>query len=319
MKEKTKSTLIAIAVPVVYALILRIVCGSENFISVMSISFLFASPVIVGVLAMYLSKIDRVRDVRYRVFFPWIIIGIFFGITILINLEGWACWVMILPVFLIASSLGGVIGAYFRIRNTDKKNSGKLYISLFVLLPLLAAPIEKMIGTNSKIFTADTYITIDAPKEKIWSNITRVREIKEEEDKGTLTNFLSFPRPIKAELNYEGVGANREAIFTKGLVFHELVTEYEHQKRMAFTIKAYPYEIPSTTMDKHIVIGGDYIDVLNGTYELEQINEKLYRIHLYSHFKLSTTFNFYAGWWAKWIMKDIQNNILQVIKNRAES
>lgn len=40
--------------------------------------------------------------------------------------------------------------------------------------------------------------------------------------------------------------------------------------------------------------------------------------HLYSYFKLNTTFNFYAGWWAKWIMKDIQYNILQVEKERAE-
>lgn len=27
----------------------------------------------------------------------------------------------------------------------------------------------------------------------------------------------------------------------------------------------------------------------------------------------------YASWWAGWIMKDIQNNILQVIKQRAEN
>ncbi|WP_315820321.1 hypothetical protein [Paraflavitalea speifideaquila] len=39
---------------------------------------------------------------------------------------------------------------------------------------------------------------------------------------------------------------------------------------------------------------------------------------MYSHFKLSTTFNFYASVWAGWIMKDIQNNILQVIKARAQ-
>jgi hypothetical protein len=42
------------------------------------------------------------------------------------------------------------------------------------------------------------------------------------------------------------------------------------------------------------------------------------RLHLNSEFKIKTTFNFYAGWWAKWIMKDIQNNILQIEKKRAE-
>lgn len=57
---------------------------------------------------------------------------------------------------------------------------------------------------------------------------------------------------------------------------------------------------------------------LNGTYELKQLNETTYRLYLYSHFKINTSFNFYAGIWAKWIMSDIQNNILQIEKQRAE-
>ena len=107
-------------------------------------------------------------------------------------------------------------------------------------------------------------------------------------------------------------------MFTNGLVFHETVSEYVDRKKMVFSIKAYPYEIPSATMDEHVVIGGQYFDVLNGTYELEKLNDTTYRLNLYSHYKLTTTFNFYASWWAKWIMKDIQNNILQVEKRRAE-
>lgn len=87
---------------------------------------------------------------------------------------------------------------------------------------------------------------------------------------------------------------------------------------MSFTIKANPHEIPSTTMDEHILIGGDYFDVLNGTYELEKLNNETYRLHLFSHFKMNTHFNFYSGYWGTLIMKDIQNNILKVIKKRTE-
>lgn len=63
----------------------------------------------------------------------------------------------------------------------------------------------------------------------------------------------------------------------------------------------------------------DPFDVLNGIYELQQLNDRTYRLHLYSYFKLTTTFNFYASWWARWIMKDIQYNILQIEKERAEN
>ena len=48
------------------------------------------------------------------------------------------------------------------------------------------------------------------------------------------------------------------------------------------------------------------------------MEEGKFRLHLYSNFKMNTTFNFYAGWWGKIIMKDIQNNILKVVKKRAE-
>jgi len=37
-----------------------------------------------------------------------------------------------------------------------------------------------------------------------------------------------------------------------------------------------------------------------------------------SHFVLKTDFNLYARLWAGWIMKDIQNNILQVIQTRCQ-
>lgn len=148
--------------------------------------------------------------------------------------------------------------------------------------------------------------------------MTRVKEISSEEDTGYLTRALGLPRPIKAELNFEGVGAYRKAIFTRGLVFHETVTEYKDNEKMVFTIKAFPHEIPSTTLDEHISIGGNYFDVLHGTYRLEKRSNGLHRLHLYSRFKMNTTFNFYAGWWAKWIMSDIQNNILQIEKRRSE-
>ena len=317
INPKLLTLLKVIAIPTGYAIILRLFFGVSTWIelfSVMSISFLFCLPTVVGALAIYFSNLEQVRKLWYRVFMPWIPILFFLVITLAVALEGWACWLMVLPLFLIAASLGGLLGGYFKM----KKQSTRVYISVLALLPLLMSPIEAMVGSIPGTYQAYTFIDINAPADVIWSNVTRVREINETQDKGWLTQTLGFPRPVKAELNYEGVGAYREAVFTNGLVFHETVSEYIHQQKMVFSIKAYPHEIPSTTMDEHVVIGGTYFDVLNGTYELEKLNDTTHRLHLYSHFKLNTTFNFYASWWAKWIMKDIQNNILQVEKQRAE-
>ncbi|TJY66682.1 hypothetical protein FAZ19_07120 [Sphingobacterium alkalisoli] len=312
-----KNTLIVIGIPVLYAVVLRLFFGIDTWnelFSVMSITFLFLLPTIVGALTVYLSPPEKAKNIAYRICTPWIPIFLFLIITLVLKVEGWACWLMILPAFLIAASIGGVIGGYLKTNRTNNR----LSISLLVLLPFFAGPLESLIEKIPATYTAYTHIDIDAPAEKIWDNVTRVKEIPSELDKGYLTNILGFPRPVRAELDFEGVGAYREAVFTKGLVFHETVIEYIDNEKMVFTIKAYPHEIPSTTLDEHIVIGGDYFDVLNGTYELEKLANGLHRLHLYSHFKMNTTFNFYAGWWGKWIMKDIQNNILQIEKERSE-
>ncbi len=319
MNKKIKNILLAIGIPVVYAILVRIIFGLklktwDDFFQVMSVTFLFLLPTIIGALTVYLSSQEKAKNIAYRIVTPWIPVFLFLILTLAWGIEGWACWIMILPVFLLAASIGGIFGGYLK---THRKK-GRLNISILVLLPFLIGPIESVIETIPGIYKAYTYIDINAPAEKIWDNVTRVKEIPVEQDKGYLTRMLGFPRPVKAELNFEGVGAYREAIFTKGLVFHETVTEYRDSEKMVFTIKAYPHEIPSTTLDEHVVIGGDYFDVLNGTYELEKLPNGLNRLHLYSHFKMNTTFNFYAGWWGKWIMKDIQNNILQVEKKRSE-
>lgn len=318
MNTKTAKRLIwIIGIPVIYAIILRFIFGINswsNIYSVMNNSFLLCLPTITGILTMFFSKEAQVKKLNYRFFMPWVPILIFFVLTLLLAWEGWACWLMVLPVFLIAASIGGFIGAYIKLR---KKN--KIYLSFLMLFPFFMSPIEQMIGSIPATYEAYTYIDIQSDAEKIWKNVTNVSAIPIEQDKGWLTRSLGFPRPVKAELDFNGIGGYREAIFTNGLVFHETVTEYKDQEKMVFTIKANPHEIPSTTLDEHIVIGGKYFDVLNGIYRLEKLNSHTYRLHLSSHFQLSTTFNAYAGLWAKWIMKDIQNNILQVQKYRAEN
>ena len=316
-KSKTIRLLIIIGIPVLFAFIVRGLFGVDSWSSlytVMSISFIFLLPIGVGALTIALSSREKVKRFSYRFFIPWLQILGFFVLTLLLNIEGWACWLMILPVFLIASSIGGLIAGYYKLR---KKNE-KLYVSLLAMLPFFISPIEQAIGTIPAKYEVYTCIDIHSSKQKIWSNVTRVKTINKAEDRGWLTNALEFPRPIKAELNYEGVGAFRKAVFDKGLIFNETVLSYESQKKMVFSIKANPYKIPSTTMDKHIVVGGQYFDVLNGTYELHKLNDTTCRLQLYSNFKLTTTFNFYASWWAGWIMKDIQKNILQIIKERSE-
>ncbi len=308
-----------ISIPIIFAIAIRLIFGADifdDFISVMSWTFFLSTPSGIGALMIYLSPVRKVQSLKYRIFFPWISVFMVLAITMVLMIEGWACWLMILPLFLLFASIGGLIAGYFKLK---KEKSEKLNISIFLLLPFLLGPIEHSLDTNKQIFRTNTSIIIEADRQNIWEKVTNVKKISESEDNSQLTKILGFPRPLEASLNKNEVGGYREAKFQKGLVFHETVTEYEHLNFMKFSIKANTYQIPSTTLDKHILIGGEYFDMLDGTYELEEINTGVYELRLSSNFSLNTTFNLYAGIWGTWIMKDIQNNILKVIKERSEN
>ena len=267
-RYKILTSLKILLIPVIYGLILRVFFDIDQWnklFYVMSLSFLFCLPTIMGLLTIYFSSERQSQNTAYKILAPWIPIFIFMVITLVLQIEGWACWLMVVPLFLFAASIGGLLGGW--LKNRQKQN--RLNISFILLVPFVLAPIESLVDKIPSTYKAYTVIDISAPKKKIWKNVTRVNEINQKDDSGWLTKFLGFPRPVKAELDYNGIGAYRKAIFTNGLIFHETVFSYNHEKNMSFTIKANPHEIPSTTMDEHILIGGDYFDVLNGTYELE--------------------------------------------------
>ena len=162
-------------------------------------------------------------------------------------------------------------------------------------------------------------ILIHAPATVIWQNIERVPAIAPAELAPNWTHRIGFPRPVEATLSYEGVGGIRHASFERGLMFIETVTVWEPRHRLAFGIRADSASIPTTTLDEHVTIGGRYFDVLAGEYSLEPVANGDTLLHLVSHQRLSTDFNFYAGLWTDAVMQNLQTSILQVIQHRCQT
>lgn len=308
---------------IAYGLACRAIFALEDFrgdhplfptFGLMTMSFMFIVPFVIGILTAYHhNTITSSRKIAMITMPVFAIIGLI-GISVLSGQEGIICALMALPVFLFMVLLGGLIGI-----RIFKRNKNKLYVSLFVLLPFVIAPLENQLGLTDKIFTEHTAIEINADDKHIWNNITRVRVITDDENNSSLFQFMGFPRPIEAELDTVAVGGIRKALFAKGLFFTEIVTEVVPYKILAFDIKSDPNSIPPKALDEHVMVGGKYFDVLEGKYEMEKVNDKKIILHLTSQFRLSTRFNFYSGLWSKLIMKDIQENILEIIKRRSET
>jgi hypothetical protein len=188
---------------------------------------------------------------------------------------------------------------------------------MLMFLPGGGTLVENQIPLPNDIRHAETFIDIHARPEVVWQNIIRVRAIHE-----PIQGFfyrMGFPKPIEATLSKEGVGGVRRASFEGGLVFTETITTWKNLDILSFAIAANPNSTPLTTLDAHVVPGGQYFDVLQGTYRLEPLPGGIIRLHLFSQFRVSTHFNFYSGAWAEFLMTDIQKSILKVLKNRCEA
>jgi hypothetical protein len=187
-----------------------------------------------------------------------------------------------------------------------------------LILPFVLGPIENKIAPPVVMHDVRSEIVIHAPSDRVWNEIKSVRTITRDELPDSWVHKMGFPRPLDAVIDHEGVGGIRLARFEGQLVFNETVTEWVKGRLLSFQIVVDPKSIPPTTLDEHVTIGGQYFDVLHGTYELEPRGESTV-LHLKSQFRLSTHFNTYAEMWSTLIMNRIQTDILSVIQKRAET
>jgi hypothetical protein len=288
--------------------------GSDYFV-VMSIAFIFLVPAALGVITVYFGEKNQKRRWYYWIFVPWVPCVILMLGALLIGWEGSICILMALPIFLFMSSLGG-LATGLMMKDGD---SLRIYsVVIFGVLPFAFAPIERQLPAPNSFRLVETQIVINASPETVWQNIERVREIKPTEQKFSMFHLMGFPRPVEATLSNEGIGGIRHATFEGGVLFVETINKWEPDRELSFTIKADTKSIPRTTLDEHVTIGGAYFDMLEGDYRIEPINEHQVILHLSSKHRLSTRFNFYAGLWTDFIMRDIQRNILSIIRNRCE-
>jgi hypothetical protein len=294
-----------------YGLVTRLLADATRFgvvFGVMTVSFLFLVPLVVGYLTV---RPHPQPSWSYRLLAPWLPTILSVAACFAVGWEGTICIVMGLPALLIFSSVGGIIGAL---------GCGGPSAALgAMLLPFVAAPVEHGIPRHDRIHQVHTAISIDATPGAVWTEIVEVPTIRPDEQRPALFTRLGFPRPISATLSRPGVGGVRRARFERGVLFLERVTDWIPDRRLRFTIAAQTDSIPPSTLDRHVTIGGPYFDVLSGQYDIRPGPNGGVVLDLTSELRLSTHFNVYATPWVDAIMRSIQLNILEVIRKRAEA
>lgn len=320
-------SLLAVAFASVYGLSIRLLFGFlDNIMGIMSVTFLVLVPMLIGFVTIIVIPKQKGINGVGAFFLPWLTSLVILVITMLLNIEGSICWIMIYPFFAILAGLGGLIAYYIkkgRAKNMSNDNDfGKpttLNMSLLFLLPAFAGYVEGEKTLTPRHFNMSEEVIIAASPKEVWKELTHINELESKEKTGSFSGMLGFPRHLRTVLDTPAIGGKRIAIYEKGLYFKETISQYEPEHLMALDIKTDPKNIPPTVMDEHILIGGKHIDILEDVYKLEALPDGKSRLTLSTHFYINTPFNWYSGIWAHYLMKDILQEELELIKTRTTS
>jgi hypothetical protein len=303
-----------------YGLLLRYLIFSKTLsmvLPIMSVAFLMLGPFAIGMFSVWLIERSRPLHIVYWIFFPWapVIAGVLLSIAAL--WEGFICAIMFAPIGMVFASGGGVLGGL--VGKHQRLNSSRSIVAACILFfPLIVGPWEHRIFLRNEVREIQTLVDIQAPPLTVWQNIERVPPIRAAELPPSWARSIGFPAPIEATLSYQGVGGVRHATFAGGILFVEKVDVWEPEHRLAFSIHAQTAQIPPTTLDQHVTVGGPFFDVLRGEYRLEGLRDGTTRLHLSSQERVSTDFDWYAHLWTDAVMRDLQTSILEVIRQRCE-
>jgi hypothetical protein len=309
-----------IGIGAAYGLFLR--WGAQLFprssvFAVMSIGFIFVLPVAIGFASVYVVERRQPQPVWSWLLTSSAAVALVIAGTMLVLWEGAICALMFAPIGISAGIIGGLIAGFW-LRSRRGKVS-PIPLACVMILPLLITPWESRVFARRDLRTVENTIEIKAPPSAIWKNIERVPRIRSEELRPSWSHRIGFPNPVEATLSREGAGGVRHATFEGGVLFLETIDVWEPERRLGFSIQAQTQQIPATTLDEHVTIGGQFFDVMYGEYSLEPLANGATRLHLISRQRVSTDFNWYAHLWTDAVMSDLQKRILLVIKNRSET
>jgi hypothetical protein len=145
--------------------------------------------------------------------------------------EGVVCLVIVSPLVYVLQFTGILVGrAWFR------PNYSKLRLTIFPLL-VLATLSESLYHSDRQAVVTDA-ILIHAPPAKVWPHVLAFPEIPDAP--GYWIFRLGLPYPTQTTNGGNFVGADRQCMFSNGIVIKEHVAEFVPNEKLTFDIAEQP-------------------------------------------------------------------------------
>lgn len=277
-------------------------------------AFIYLVPAVCGAVTVYMAERTARRGWGYYLWAPWISTALFVLGTLLVYIEGLICAIVIVPMFAVMGSIGGLaMGLVCRVTNWPRP---ALYG--FAVLPLALGAIEPQWPNPERISQTSRTLFIAAPAERVWHALHDARDIRPAELGDAWAWRIGVPMPVAGVTRQTPEGRVRQVQWQKNVHFEELVTEWQPARRVKWRYRFSPDSFPPGALDDHVVIGGHYFDLRDTAYTLVPRDGGT-ELRIDVSWRVSTRFNWYADRVAQLLLGDFSEHILRFYKARSEA
>ncbi len=251
---------------------------------------------------------------------PAILFAVIFAVVNLGFGEGLVCIAMVLPFWFVAGFGGGLAALFIRRRQAEREaqEGGKLRVFALLTLPFALIYAEEMAPAQWESRAVERSVVIAAEPQDVWPLLLSIPDISPEEGTTTFAHdVIGLPRPSEAALETRGTTQVRVGHWGPNITFEEHVTERTEGQRVAWRF-VFPDDSVQIYTDKHIDPDGPILKVASGSYALTALENGATRVTLTTRYKMRTRLGWYFGAWGEIMLGDVHDNVLAIIKQRAE-
>lgn len=280
-----------------------------------SFTFLLVLPAAICAFVAYAADPWSEQPLRTYLLVPvWILLAVIV-ISVAFLREGTICIIMLAPLWLL-SGIAGTATTYTlrrRIRN------GRTYCLTLLVAPVAMMQIEPLIDYPDDAASVSRSIIIEAPAATIWPLLKGIPDVRKGEGTWNFSqDVVGIPRPLGAALEGEGVGAERHANWGQKVSFDEVITEWSVNHRIGWRFAFNDIEGWRFT-DRHLMPDSSYFRITKGGYTLTPLADDRTLVTIETHYWMKTPVNSYSVLWGQVFLGDLENNLLMLVKGRAEN
>ena len=228
--------------------------------------------------------------------------------------EGVICVLILSPLWLISGFGGSMLVYRFRRSVTN----GRVFSSAVLVLPLLVISLEPSLPVPRDDYVVTRSVVVAAPPHRIWPLLRGIPDVRADEGRWNISqDIIGVPRPLSARLFGEGVGAERTANWGAHVAFRERIVEWQEGRRIGWRFD-FDGSRGWEFTDRHLVPDSPYFRITTGGYALTPLDAGRTLLSLETRYWIATPVNHYASLWGELFLGDLEDNLLALVKGRAE-